>query len=78
MKFVQIKDEFINLNNVSLIVADEDKVSVCFYRDGWRTYNYTGRSKKAIKRAVRDVLEDTTDDDVLNLGNLIKYHEENQ
>lgn len=78
MKFVQIKNSFVNLDNVSLIIADAEKVSVHFYRDGWKTYDYTNRSEKAIKRAVRDVLEDTTDDNVLNLDNLVRYHEENQ
>lgn len=77
MKFVQIQNHFINLNNVSHIIAEKDKVSIYFYRDGWRTYNYTDRSEKAIKRAVRDVLEDTTDDNVLNLDNLVRYYEEN-
>lgn len=77
MKFVQIKNSFVNLNNVSLIIADAEKVSVHFYRDGWKTYDYANRSEKAIKRAIRDVLEDTTDEDVLNLDNLIRYHSEN-
>ncbi len=77
MKFVQIQNSFVNLNNVSLIIADADKVSIHFYRDGWKTYDYTDRSEKAIKRAVRDVLEDTTDDNVLNLDNLVRYYEEN-